>query len=150
MARDFVTNEFTKDPKDHNTLNDIRKTLVHRHVAWLHALTFQLRKLKDWEHQSNQDNGFRKKLGTDYHVDNFEQLKPYLSDEEYQYIMEKGNKASHLMSLQSRHLKELKRVGLIDSFPSYGISPIWLRKCIPYKENRSELKTSLSPANMPR
>ena len=116
MARDFVTNEFTEDPKEHETLNDIRKTLVHRHVAWLHALTFQLRKLKDWEHQGNRDNDFRKVLGTLYQEGDFEKLKPYLSEEEYQYIMEKGNKASHLMSLQSRHLKELKRVGLIDSF----------------------------------
>ena len=116
MARDFVTNEYAKEERTDDELHHIRKTIVHRHVAWLYALTIQLRKLKTWEHDSPKDMKFRKHLGVVYSDAQFEMLKPYLSDTEYEYLMTKGNKASHLQSLQSRHFRKLQHEGLIDNF----------------------------------
>ncbi len=116
MVRDFVTNEFTNEPRSDGELKHIHKTIVHRHIAWLYALTYQLRNLKDWEHKSPSDQRFRNFLGLSGGEERFEALQKYLPDSEYEYIMAKGNRASHLVSLQSRHMRELKEEGLIDDF----------------------------------
>ncbi len=116
MSRDFITNEFAKEKIPEEELRQIHKTLVHRHVAWLKALTYQLRVLKPWEHDGSENVELRK-LGDVHHEDNhFEKIKPYLSSSDYEYIMTKGNKASHLLSLQSKALLGLKLRGLIEDF----------------------------------
>lgn len=114
--RDFVTNDLSKNPQSPEELKAIRKTMVHRHVAWLHALTIQLRKIKSWEHNAATDGRFREKAGVDYSPEKFEMLKEYLSDEDYEYIMQKGNRASHLLSLQSKHIAELQAEGILEHF----------------------------------
>ncbi|MCP4439762.1 MAG: hypothetical protein GY810_12530 [Aureispira sp.] len=116
MARDFVNNQEAKETQSEENLQKIRKSLVHRHVAWLKALELQLRKLKPWEHNNKSDNHFRKLLDIDYKEERFEQLKPYLSEEEYAYIMSKGNRASHLLSVQSKELMRLRQEGIIEHF----------------------------------
>ena len=52
MARDFV-----HDHEDRGRRS--RKELVHRHVAWLHMLTVELRKVTPWEHQGKQSTRHR-------------------------------------------------------------------------------------------
>jgi putative membrane protein len=117
MARDFVTNEFAKEPVEQSELNAIHKRIVHRHVAWLFSLTFQLRERRTWEHHRKMvDEKTRKMAGIHSDDDHFPKIKQYLSDEDYEYIMTKGNKASHLVSLQSKDFKELRGRGLIDDF----------------------------------
>ncbi len=116
MVRDFITNEFTSNPRDEAELLFIHKKIVHRHVAWLYALTIQLRKIQEWEHDSKKDMKHRRDMGVMYEETQFEQLREYLSEKEFEYIMSKGNKASHLLSLQSKALKEMKGEELIDNF----------------------------------
>ena len=116
MSRDFITNEFSKEILSENELNNIHKSVVHRHVAWLKALTYQLRVPKPWEHSDEIEVNLRKEGGILHDVNQFEKLKPYISLEEYNYLMTKGNKASHLLSLQSKELLKLKLDGLIDDF----------------------------------
>ncbi len=116
MARDFIHNEGTLVSKTEEELNAIRKRLVHRHVAWLHALTIQLRKVANWEHTSQKDQEFRENLGTQYDEKKFEKLRDYLSDDDYNYIMSKGNPASHLLSLQTKDLMEQRTQGPLEHF----------------------------------
>jgi putative membrane protein len=116
MTRDFVTNEHAENKLSDDELKNIHKTIVHRHVAWLQALTLQLRKVMPWEHSDAKDMEFRRNLGLDHTEDDFDKIKPYLSDDDYKYIMSKGNRASHLLSLQSKHLNELKMNGYIEDF----------------------------------
>ncbi len=116
MSRDFITNEFAKEKIPVEELQKIHKTIVHRHVAWLKALTYQLRVIKPWEHDKNEDRELRI-LGDVHHEDNhFEKLMPYLSALDYEYILSKGNKASHILSLQSKTFLDLKLKGLIEDF----------------------------------
>jgi putative membrane protein len=63
MVRDFITNEFADENRSEGELHRIHKTIVHRHVAWLYALTFQLRNLTEWEHDTSFDQSFRDMLG---------------------------------------------------------------------------------------
>jgi putative membrane protein len=45
-----------------------------------------------------------------------EELAPYVSEKELAYVLAKSNKATHLMSLQSKQLRHLRTQGLIDDF----------------------------------
>ena len=112
MARDFVY----LSGRSESELYDIKKRLIHRHVAWLHALTYELRKVKPWEHQSKAEMRFRKYYQTDFSESLFENLKDYISDTDYQYIMKKGNKSHHLLSLQSKDMMELRKHEIIEHF----------------------------------
>jgi putative membrane protein len=115
MSRDFVSNTEKRELKE-DELSIIVKRLVYRHVAWVHALTYELRKLKSWEHQSKEDHTMRKMLGTVYSEGKFTHLKDYLSSEDYDYAMSKGNRSSHLLSLQSKDLMRLRKTGVLDHF----------------------------------
>ena len=116
MSRDFITNEFAKEALSETAIKGMHKTIIHRHVAWLKALTYQMRMPKPWEHTDDRENELRKEGGIFHHDSLFENLKPYLSTQDYEYIMSKGNKASHLLSLQSKELLKLKLDGQIEDF----------------------------------
>jgi len=116
MSRDFITNEHSKTNVSKEALSEIHKTIVHRHVAWLKALTYQLRIPKPWEHSKKAEIELRKQGDVHHENNHYEKLKPYISKVEYNYVMTKGNVASHLISLQSKHVLELKLNGQIDDF----------------------------------
>jgi len=116
MVRDYINNEYTIENKSDDDLQKIRKRVVHRHVAWLYALAIQLRKLKAWEHNSQSDLNFRTKMNVQYSESQFVTLKPYISEQEYDYILSKGNRASHLISTQSQDLIQLKKEGVLEHF----------------------------------
>jgi ion channel-forming bestrophin family protein len=109
MARDFVQSD-DEGP-------ELRKEIVHRHVAWLHMLTVELRKLMPWEHQGEQSSGTRKQFGTAVTEEDAEAvLQEYVSADEAEYVLSKGNRSSHLLSVQSRRLMELRTAEIIDHF----------------------------------
>jgi len=109
MARDFVHSD-EDGPK-------LRKEIVHRHVAWLHMLTVELRKLTPWEHQGQLSSGSRKTFGTAVTEEDAKAvLETYVSADEAEYLLGKGNRSSHLLSVQSRRLMELRESGIIDHF----------------------------------
>ncbi len=116
LSRDYITDEFTKETISNEELTKTHKTIVHRHIAWIKALTYQLRMLKNWEHNSKNDNKMRKAAGIHPDGNHFDNLRDYLTEEEYEYVLKKGNIASHILSLQSMHILKLKRRGLIDDF----------------------------------
>lgn len=116
MLRDFITNEFTDVKLSKEGLREIHVELVHRHVAWLFALTYQLRNVKAWEHVTNVDNQMRDMLGSSGGEERFENLKGYMSEEDWAYMMSKGNRASHLLSMQSMQIRRLRSEDLIDDF----------------------------------
>ena len=116
MTRDYITNEHTKENLSEKELNVIHKRIIYRHIAWLKALTYQLRIPKEWEHTAKVESLLRKEGGIHHDKAHFEKLKEYLSKEEYDYLMTRGNKASHIISLQSKDLLALKLSGGIEDF----------------------------------
>ena len=108
MTRDFITNEFSEEKLTEEELNQKRKKIVHRHVAWLNALTYQLRKPKPWEHDDKFEENIRIQAGIHHQENHFLKLKDYISEAEYEYLEKKGNKASHLLSIQSKEFLKLK------------------------------------------
>ena len=85
------------------------KTITHRHIAWLNALRYAMRSKKVWEASYES---IHEKETFAYHVPEFEnsiesELKPHLSQEEFDYVMTKDNKPNAIISLQSKHLRSL-------------------------------------------
>lgn len=105
MARDFV-----QQPEVH-------RELIYRHFAWLTALRFQLRESRTWENVKTKS--YNKEYTRFYRVDEWESnleetLRPFLSEEELRYILQKKNRATQLISLQSKHLTSLKTQGALE------------------------------------
>jgi putative membrane protein len=126
MVKDFINNDHSKQKLSETELFNIHRELVHRHVAWLTALRYELRADRPWEHLKNTKTNtkFRELSFLIYEnaIPIDEAIKGYISKEEYKEIFAKGNKASQLLGVQSRRLKELKQQGLIEDFRHMGMS----------------------------
>ncbi len=126
MVKDFINNDHTNPPLSSEELHAIHRRLVHRQVAWLTALRYQLRQDKPWEaHLKTAKNNreFRKTFDVLEDEIPLEQaIAPYLQPDEMDEIMAKGNRASQLLGIQSRDLKELKQQNLIEDFRHMELS----------------------------
>ena len=105
MVKDFVTDETA------------HQSLIYRHIAWLTALRFQLRETRIWENTQKRYNVEYKRF---YVVPEWqskldEELKSFLTNEETDFILQKKNRATHLIKLQSTHLKTLQANGQLDT-----------------------------------
>ncbi|WP_428665575.1 bestrophin family protein [Runella sp.] len=95
----------------------IHRQLIYRHIAWLTALRFQLRESRAWE---NMNKSYNKEYSQFFTVAEKvqkldEELKKFLSADELAYVLSKKNRATHIISLQSKHLRELKQQQYIES-----------------------------------
>ena len=121
MVKDFIDNRHAINKKTENELQSLKRELVHRHVAWLTALRYQLRQDRPWEMHVKSQKSNKEFRASQYRVCEDEmsveqEIKPYLSNSEYQEIFAKGNQASQILGIQSRRLKELMNEGLIEDF----------------------------------
>ena len=118
MVKDFIR------ATPENLISDeevrlISKQLVYRHIGWLTAMRYQLRQPRPWETMAQPHNvEFRR---THYKiaecdVENMEpELRKYMTNEEVAYIMKKKNRATQIIALQSKQLRELSEQGLIEN-----------------------------------
>lgn len=113
MVKDYV-----RDPNaTPEQLHEIHKTLIYRHIGWLTALRFQLREKRGWE---NTDKPYNREYQNFYDIPErnsnlSDELKPFVTPEEHTYILSKKNRATQLIALQSKHLRELSESGLLDN-----------------------------------
>lgn len=70
-----------------------QKQMIYRHIAWLYALTFHLRKKDNWD-----------------------ELKEFLPDNEMDVLKTFVNKPAQLINIQGLELKRAFESGIIDSF----------------------------------
>jgi ion channel-forming bestrophin family protein len=98
MSRDFLNNP------------EKTKLLIYRHLAWLTSLRYQMREKRAWENASKRHNlEYQKKY---YSIPEEKtgletELAKYLSSEEVKYVLSTKNRATQIISLQSRTIKEL-------------------------------------------
>ncbi|MBN8703938.1 MAG: multidrug transporter [Bacteroidetes bacterium] len=119
MVKDFVTNKHAVDKLSDADMQNIKMQLINRHVAWLTALRYQLREARAWEAIYKKHNAEYKEkwFKVEEHNSKLEsELSKHLVDDEFKYVLTKTNKAAQLISLQSKHLKELLDKGLIEDF----------------------------------
>ena len=97
VSRDFLSNP-TKS-----------KLLIYRHLAWLTVMRFQMREKRAWENVRKRYNvEYQKYYRIPENDTSLEaELSKYLSPEELTYILSTKSKATQIMALQSKTLKEL-------------------------------------------
>lgn len=118
MTQDFVTNKHAHTPLPEQELKQIHQTLIYRHLAWLTALRFQLREARTWENLvKNYNREYRDFYSIPEHENKLEEeLDRYLVPGEKHYILSKKNRATQLISLQSKALRRLLEQGFIEDF----------------------------------
>lgn len=117
FAQDMVSNEYAQTSVSEAELKKEIKTLTYRHIAWMTALRHAMRMPKPWEttvnHRTNQEWDVRP---PEVDASLEEDLKPYISTSDFDYVMRKNNKQTALLYLQSHHLKKLKEKGILWEF----------------------------------
>jgi ion channel-forming bestrophin family protein len=106
MARDFVG-------------GGDERSLMLRHIAWLTALRYQLREPRTWENVSERDL-------IEYQQGHYQipertgkledELRMLLSADELPRVLQKKNRASMLLSLQSEHLRRCAADGRLSEY----------------------------------
>ena len=111
FVQDMVTQEYCKDEVDEAEIKAEIKTLTYRHIAWMTALRHSMRVPKPWE-TSLQERTNREwqniVQAPEKKADLADDLRPYISEEDMEYVLSKNNKQTALLYLQSKHLRRLK------------------------------------------
>jgi len=89
--------------------DEVIKIITNRHIAWLTALRYAMRTKKKWEASYQKES---KKHALQYDVPEFDSLledeiKHLLSAEEFKKVMAADNKPNAIISLQSKHFRQL-------------------------------------------
>ncbi len=104
MARDFITSK------------EAQQQLIYRHIAWLTALRFQLREKRTWENIDKEYNAeYRRFYSIPEHNSNLpDELTPFLPASEKIYVLQKKNRATQIIALQSEQLEQLKQQEVLE------------------------------------
>ncbi len=119
LVNDYITNDFAEEKATEAEIKPIKKELIYRHFAWLTSLRYAMRAPKPWEHflKYKTNRIWNEMAGIHEFTYTLEEvLEPYVSKNDFDYILSKTNKATHTISLQSKQLKALKKRGLIEDF----------------------------------
>lgn len=119
MICDMVTNEHAKTPMSDEALKAEKKVIVYRQIAWMTALRYALRQERPWEtfrHGKTNRKWYDAFKIPEINIPLEDSLTAYLSTDELKYVMTKKNKANAVLTLQSRHLRDLKERGHIWEF----------------------------------
>lgn len=119
FVQDMVTNEHAAVKRSPEELKHEQKTLTYRHIAWMTALRHAMRAGKPWETVAQEKTN--REWSDMLHPPEWdssveEDLRPYLSEADLQYVMSKNNKQTAILYLQSHHLRKLKEAGVIWEF----------------------------------
>ena len=115
--QDMVNNDYAETPMAEAELQKEIKTLTYRHIAWMTALRHSMRASKPWETSVNHKTNKEWNMKPPEHTTSLEEdIKPYISESDFNYIMSKSNKQTALIYLQSHHLKQLHKKGVIWEF----------------------------------
>ena len=122
MVQDFVAKKSTLNYSDEE-LRKIHTRLIYRHMGWLTALRFQLREPRAWENLNTSYNAeYRRSYSIPEHESKLEvELAKFLSEEDMNYILSKKNRATQLITLQSRDLRLLTENGLIEPLRHFAM-----------------------------
>jgi len=113
MVKGYVRDDF----KCTSRILTIHRRLVLRHLAWLHALRFQLRKSKQWEHyQTGRKASKNIPKIEEREYDILDIISKYLPEKEIDKLISKKKWSTHILDLQMQELTELRSKKDIDDF----------------------------------
>lgn len=119
FVQDMVNNDERPDNVSDAAVKHEQKTLVYRHIAWMTALRHAMRQHKPWETTKLEKTNREWQQVVrppEWDAELADDLKPYLSEKDMKYVLSKNNKQTALLYLQSQHLHQLKKQGLVWEF----------------------------------
>lgn len=116
FVQDMLTNEHAQQPFSEVALAKEIKILTYRHIGWMTALRHSMRTSKPWETTMNEKSNQEWINPPEFSSNLEDDLKPYISESDFEYVMSKNNKQTALLYLQSHHLRKLKEKGMIWEF----------------------------------
>lgn len=123
-TRDFISNVHATERGTEVQLEAARLDLVHRHVAWMDALRFQLRRTKSWEHGDAVHDRYREYAQVAEHgLETVEtELARSISGEEVQEVTSMINPAAHLLPTNLAHWRDFARRAGSTTFGTWSSS----------------------------
>ncbi len=128
-SRSFASMVYAFDTENEEVgtfdLEDRRKKIIHRHIAWLYQFREQLLVPTEWEHIKVEEDHFKNtdhkrnrliKAGFPDYSRTSIFLHKYLSQEEEELQSTYKNFATYLISQQAKDINELKNLGVISEF----------------------------------
>lgn len=100
-----------------NNQDYIKKELIHRHIAWLTALRYQLRLEREWEHTEYRLKGKYNPIISEHYFHDLEgEIKSVLCEEEFELYKGKANMATQILHKQATRLQELRDSDYFEDF----------------------------------
>lgn len=124
MVRDLIRPDGTSTETE---VRDAHIRLIHRHIAWLTALRYQLRQPREWESMTVKANlEYRNRYFAveEQSGDVATALAPWLSAEEHARVLSVSNRAAHLLVLQGEDLSRLRARGAIDPYSHVALEQV--------------------------
>lgn len=124
MIDGYITNQFRDSDISDEELQNIKKRLIYRHIAWLYAHRSQLLIPTSWEHVSqgkhvaNTARMYQEKFGVGLFTDHATttNLELFIPKDELTRLINNKNTATQIINEQARDLQDLREKGLIDDF----------------------------------
>lgn len=101
---------------DNDTIQEHRRVLVYRHIAWINALRIQLRQRRVWEHKEDPFVNIVAEQTPFVNQNLLDEIRQFLHGHEAERLYNKANTATHILRQQSEHLQRLAAQGCTDSF----------------------------------
>lgn len=124
MQVDGYISDTFNDTINNNELHSIKKRLIYRHLAWLYSHRKQLLVPTSWEHASQGGTtakvaiSYQEKFGTGLVKDEVSkiEMKNFIPPQELKELEKAKNKATQLINAQSRDLRELRKLAVVEDF----------------------------------
>lgn len=105
-------------------LQEKRKELIYRHIAWMYAHRSQLLQAASWEQVATEGiigkiaESYTEKFGLGIEKDDIRMndLNQFITDEELNYLKTVANPATQLLNRQSHEIMKLKDQKVLDQF----------------------------------
>ena len=119
FVQDMISIDSITDNDEQTAIAQEIRILTYRHIAWMTALRHAMRAEKPWETVSKERSNkawLRVIQPPERLIALKDDLEPYLSDEDLAYTLNKSNKQTAILYLQSHHLRTLKDKGWLWPF----------------------------------
>ena len=106
----------TSDKMEYDGLQEHKRILVYRHLAYINALRIQLRSRQLWDDKDDPFTAIVAERTPFTNANLLDEIKQFLHEDEAEKLYNKSNTATHILRQQSEHLLHLHSQGCITDY----------------------------------
>ncbi len=112
------------DQMDTTALQEHKRIMIYRHIAYVNSLRIELRSRKVWEQKDDLFQRFVTEETPFHQQNHLVEIKQFLHDDEAEMLYNKTVTSTHILRKQSEHLQFLQRQDCIDTLKQIEIGNI--------------------------